>query len=377
MITQSGGETVVYEAGGIDSYTIQLTRAPTTDVRITILTAELTPDQVDDQESNIQVSLDGVNWFSAVEIVFTPTNWATPRTVFVRAQRDLAPENAQTTAIQHSVRGQIGATVDSATATTLTDAGAFAGFNLAGKEVVITSGPGVGQTRRILSNTANTLTLDGAWAITPTSASTWQVRGIGGYDELTLNIVGVLVVDNDVSQVVIRQTGLDTVVSESGVTDSYTVELSAAPTATVEVHVAAQSDVCLSTSADANADCGELVLQFTTTVYGPITVTVRAKVDGIVEGMEYARLEHTVAGAVVGLVTVLVTDKDVRDVLITESNGATQVAEGINLQDSYTVVLTRDPGDETVTVTATSLSTLAQYTRGTARGSPPTRSRSS
>ena len=45
VITQSGGDTVVYESGGTDSYTIQLTRAPTTDVRITVLTAELTPDQ--------------------------------------------------------------------------------------------------------------------------------------------------------------------------------------------------------------------------------------------------------------------------------------------------------------------------------------------
>ena len=44
-------------------------------------------------------------------------------------------------------------------------------------------------------------------------------------------------------------------------------------TATVEVHIAALSDVCLSTSADANADCGELVLQFTTTVWAACATT--------------------------------------------------------------------------------------------------------
>ena len=168
-------------------------------------------------------------------------------------------------------------------------------------------------------------------------------------------------IDDDVSQVVIRQTGVDTVVGESGTADSYTVELSAAPAAAVEVRIAAHSDVCLSTASDANAGCGELVLTFTTSAWGPIAVTVNAKADTLVESFEYARLEHTVAGSVVGVVTVLVSDRHVPDVLITESDGSTHVAEGIGLQDSYTVVLAGDPGAETVTVTATSLPTITQY----------------
>ena len=49
---------------------------------------------------------------------------------------------------------------------------------------MITGGPGQGEVRRILSHTAGTLTLDGAWTTTPTGASTWQIRGIGAYDEL-------------------------------------------------------------------------------------------------------------------------------------------------------------------------------------------------
>ena len=171
-----------------------------------------------------------------------------------------------------------------------------------------------------------------------------------------------LVIDDDVSQVVIRQTGLDTVVGEDGTTDSYTVELSAAPAATVEVRIAANSDVCLSTAADAERRLRRARAHASRRrAWGPITVTVKAKADGIVESFEYARLEHTVGGAVVGVVTAFVTDRDVPDVLITESDGATQVAEGIGLQDSYTVVLTSDPGAETVTVTATSLPTITQY----------------
>ena len=171
-----------------------------------------------------------------------------------------------------------------------------------------------------------------------------------------------LVIDDDVSQVVIRQTGLDTVVGEDGATDSYTVELSAAPSATVEVRIAANSDVCLSTAVGRERRLRRAGAHLHDDRVGPDRRhRRRPRPTAIVESFEYARLEHTVDGAVVGFVTVLVTDRDVPDVLITESDGATQVAEGIGLQDSYTVVLTRDPGAETVTVTATSLPTITQY----------------
>ncbi len=68
-------------------------------------------------------------------------------------------------------QGDAGGTVDSATASTLTDSGAFASGSLAGGYVAITFGPGAGQMREIASSTSNTLTLSGTWAVTPTSAS--------------------------------------------------------------------------------------------------------------------------------------------------------------------------------------------------------------
>jgi hypothetical protein len=70
-------------------------------------------------------------------------------------------------------RGDRTGTADSATATSLTDAGGFTGGTYAGGYVAITRGPGSGQIRPILSNTSDTVTLAGgdAWSVTPTSSS--------------------------------------------------------------------------------------------------------------------------------------------------------------------------------------------------------------
>ena len=69
-------------------------------------------------------------------------------------------------------RGDASGSADSATATSLSDSGAFAaGF--AGGHVAITDGTGAGQMRPVLSNTADTLTLDAgdAWTTTPDDTS--------------------------------------------------------------------------------------------------------------------------------------------------------------------------------------------------------------
>ncbi|MDF3058514.1 MAG: hypothetical protein K0R17_2729 [Rariglobus sp.] len=75
-----------------------------------------------------------------------------------------------------------GGHVTGATATTFTDsARAWAANELpaAGAHVFILDGPGEGQVRKIVSNTATTATLDAAWSITPTTASTYAVTWLG------------------------------------------------------------------------------------------------------------------------------------------------------------------------------------------------------
>jgi len=71
-----------------------------------------------------------------------------------------------------ALQGDVAGKVDSATATSLTDAGAFTGDFSVGF-VAIVGGAGAGQIRPILSNTSNTLTLAAgdAWTTTPNTTS--------------------------------------------------------------------------------------------------------------------------------------------------------------------------------------------------------------
>gem|GEM_PF-1019853 len=88
----------------------------------------------------------------------------------------------------------VSGTVDSATASTLTDAGTFAGKDFSppaynyrmnnptqkGSEyiVAITGGAGYKQTRRIASNTDNTLTLEENWGVVPSAGDLFEVYEI-------------------------------------------------------------------------------------------------------------------------------------------------------------------------------------------------------
>jgi len=68
-------------------------------------------------------------------------------------------------------QGNVGATADSGTATTLTDSGAFVSGSFGGGYVAIIGGAGIGQMRAVASSDANTLTLSGTWTITPNNTS--------------------------------------------------------------------------------------------------------------------------------------------------------------------------------------------------------------
>ncbi|UCH86986.1 MAG: penicillin acylase family protein [Dehalococcoidia bacterium] len=71
-------------------------------------------------------------------------------------------------------QGDAAGTVESATATSLTEAGAFSG-DFSGGYVAIVGGTGAGQMRPILSSTSDTLTLDAgnAWTTTPDNTSAY------------------------------------------------------------------------------------------------------------------------------------------------------------------------------------------------------------
>jgi hypothetical protein len=74
------------------------------------------------------------------------------------------------------------------TINTLVDTGAgWTGNAYAGYWVTITDGPGVTQSRLILSNTADTLTVSPSWLVIPT-ASIYTIQERRGFQGLGLNV---------------------------------------------------------------------------------------------------------------------------------------------------------------------------------------------
>lgn len=81
-VSESGGTTQVMEGGGIDSYTVRLTRAPSANVTISMTT-------------NAQVGV------SPTSLSFTPASWNMPQTVTVTAVDDILDESNHTGVITH------------------------------------------------------------------------------------------------------------------------------------------------------------------------------------------------------------------------------------------------------------------------------------
>ena len=125
--------------------------------------------------------------------------------------------------------GQRTGTVAGAGAATLTST-AFAGLgDVVGRTVLIQSGAGMGQSRRVTAYDAatGTATLDVPWLTGPANGDTFVIRGIGEFNGLALPNVAVRLVDSDAAGVVI--TPLGDLPGAEGRLATYTVELTRAP----------------------------------------------------------------------------------------------------------------------------------------------------
>lgn len=183
------------------------------------------------------------------------------------------------------------------------------------------------------------------------------------YNNLAIPPVTATVNDDDVAGILRVESGGTTVISEGGVTDTYTLALSSEPLA----------DVTVVPSADGQCTVSPATLTFTATNWNaPRTVTVTAVNDSTAEGAHQATVTHTTISAdpsynaiTVSSVQAAISDNDVAGVILSESGGATAVTEG-GAADTYTVVLTSRPlGDVTVTVDPD-----AQTDAGAGAGSP-------
>jgi len=132
----------------------------------------------------------------------------------------------------------------------------------------------------------------------------------GNYNAVPIVDVAVTITDDaDIAGVTVTQSGGTTTVSESGISDTYTLVLTSQPTSTVSIALAPSSaDVVLSTS----------TIEFTAANWSSaVSVTVSPVDDAEYEGAETVTITHTVTsgnwnynGISVSSVSVSVTDND-------------------------------------------------------------------
>jgi Ca2+-binding RTX toxin-like protein len=359
VLIESGVDTVVTEEGPNDTYTIGLTRAPLTSVTVTITgDAEVCVASGADTDGN-DTPADLCN----VTLVFTPSSWAA-QTITVRGADDSDVESFHFGYVRTGVSSTFpGTEIISGTVTavngtriTITSGTPFDANALRGYLLRLTSGDGAGQSWAIWGNLASTggsgayvtvITVQGAVEIAPALGDRVYINGYVA-PVLTEALTGTITHVGGV-------TGpLGTVLTGTSITvGSLSTPL---PTANGGLSGA----LIRIFNADGTTEYRRIASNTATTITLDSAWTLKI-------GQQFSVLD--LEGVSIPLLPVLVADDDTPGVLITQTDGSTNVAEGATsptlglLYDTYTVVLTRAPvAGETVTVwiTPTTSETLHQ-----------------
>ncbi len=388
-ISESSGVTNVNEADAVpDTYTVVLTVPPTDDVTVTV-------------DPDGQVNL-GSGAGVPITLTFTTGNWSVARTVSVVAVDDAAAEGSHQATIRHfaastdpayngaAIRNvTVNVTDDDTAAVSVTETDGTSSVAEQGPtsddySVVLTiapsadvevtatpddqtdlgSGAGVPVTLTFTTGdwmTPQTVTVTAVDDAAAEGRHTSTIVHAAASTDLNYNgsavrNVTVTIADNDAAAVTIAELDGSTEVSEQGPTsDSYTVVLDTAPSATVTVTVSPDNQTNLGSGAGVPVD-----LAFTTDDWmTPQTVTVTAVDDAVAEGAHRSAISHSAASAdshynsiAIRSVTAHITDNDTGGVTIAESDGSTEVSEVGPSSDSYTLVLRTAPTADVV-ITAT------------------------
>ena len=203
-----------------------------------------------------------------------------------------------------------------------------------------------GSIDRLLQGQNSINGLQSAPVITMTSTSKGAQPFTADFTDLTVATPSVTVVESSGQ----------TQVTEKGTFDTYTLVLSTQPT----------SDVTVTLSPDAQVTLDKTEVIFTPTNWAaPQTVTITAVDDSDEEGNHTGQITHQISTtdsdySLVSIpnLTVDVVDNDVPQVLLTETDGFTEVAEG-GFSDTYTLALSTQPtSDVTVTLSPDAQVTL-------------------
>ncbi|QIG50214.1 hypothetical protein G5V57_22300 [Nordella sp. HKS 07] len=368
-VTIAGSPVSITEGGPSGSFTVVLTAQPTADVTIS-----LSPDA--------QCAL------SAGSVTFTPISWNVGQSVTVTAVDDPTVEGAHSCAIttgDAAGDGYTGVAVDDVTANVADND--VAGVTIAGSPVAIAEGGVTGSFNMVLDAqpTADvTISLNpdvqctlsaGSVTFTPVSWNVTQsvtvtavddptVEGAhscaittgdatgDGYTGVAVDDVTANVADNDVAGVTVA--GSPVSITEGGPGSSFTVTLTAQPTA----------DVTISLSPDAQCTLSAGSVTFTPVSWNVTqSVTVTAVDDPTVEGAHSCAITTGDAagdgytGVAVDDVTANVTDNDIA--AVTVAGSPVPITEG-GSGGNFTLALTAQPtADVTISLSADAKCTLS------------------
>lgn len=199
----------------------------------------------------------------------------------------------------------------------------------------------------------------------PHTATVSHAASGGEYTGLAVASVLVNIADNDSAGLIVTESGGTTAVTEGGASDTFSLVLSAQPTA----------DVSITLTADAQLTTAPTQLIFTASNWNVAqTATVTAVDDPVAEGAHSGGIAFAVSSADAGFnglslapLAVSVSDNDVASVVLSESDGATAVSEAGGT-DTYSLALGAAPtgtvvisvlGDSQVSAAPTSLSFTA------------------
>lgn len=381
VVTETGGRTTVVDGVLKDSYSIVLTRAPLPGSEVTVtVSMSKRPIKLEDGTRVLRdfvqfgKSKDGA-FTETVELVFTADNWSVAQDVWVEAKGDEPFSGIVSGFIAHDVAGDrlTGTTttalrVTGAAPNLLVHEGAnYAPDSLRGAIVEITKGPGTGQTRVVIGNTADTLTLDKPWVLDPVAAansadsanqSEYQIRL---YEGLAMPAVqlkayfadfGAALLEPGGGVQVIEQTGGLAWDADTPFVGSYQIVLTEAPVADTEIIFDIPNGLVL---ADALGNIISSLIFDAGNWDTPQTVFVAAAADDVAQKARTLEIGHSIVGGpALETLFVRVVDGDTPSVIITQSDGHTSVIEGGDLGnagifgdmpfvDDYSIVLSQRP----------------------------------
>ncbi len=372
-VTQSDGTTAVSEPATTDTVSIVLSAQPLTDVVFDVTSGDPTEATV-----------------SPAFLTFTPSNWNLAQSVTVTAADDQLVDGSQnstiTIAVNVAASDSAFDALDDQTVTVTTSDNDLAGFTIVQSggttavtepattdhfTVVLNAQPladvvlGVSSSDLTESSvsssslTFTTLNWNIAQTVTVSAVDDLLVDGPrnstitvtindassdNAFDPVADQSITVSTADNETAGISIVQSGGTTEVSEPDVTDTFTVILTAQPLSDVVLAVAGSDDTEATVSTSA--------LTFTTVNWNVAqTVTVAAADDVLVDGSVTSTIAvavddaasddafDPVADQTIGVTT---ADDDVASFVITQTGGATAVAEP-GTSDTFTIRLGSQP----------------------------------